>query len=728
MASRESLVAALLALVVLALPFSGVIPAYWVTLFNYIGIASLVAIGLVLLTGVGGMTSFGQAAFVGLAAYTTAVLTVRFGVSPWLSLPVSLAVTALGALLVGSVTVRLSGHFLPLGTLAWGVALFYLFGNLSWLGAHDGMSGIPPLRIGDHALTDGRQFFVLVWLAVVLAVVLAQNLLGARAGRALRALRRSAHAAEAFGVDIAGAKLKIFVFAAMLAGFAGWLYAHFQRSVAPGPFGVNAGIEYLLMAVVGGAGRVYGAILGATGITFLRDQVQDLLPMLVGSAGNYEIVVFGAVLVLALQTAPNGLWPILFGPPAPAKIPARHGAEKLAPRARPERGSPLLEVDHVRNNFGGLVAVNDVGFEVRAGEIVGLIGPNGAGKSTTFNLICGALGIDQGAIRFRGESIAGTTPQRIAARGLGRTFQHADIVADMSVLENVALGAHLRGQAGMVRAMLRLDRDEEARLLGEAARQLERVGLGADAHKPAGSLALGQLRLVEVARALCLDPVLVLMDEPAAGLRHGEKKALAKLLRELRADGVGVLLVEHDMDFVMSLADRLVVLDFGTRIAEGAPATVRRDPRVLEATYRGALDPALADLRDAGVAIPPPLAEQGQGVPTLEALRTAFPDAARDALAASLKETAAGDTWERLLAFLRTQSGARSLTPREGTDPDAILSRAEAALAAGDLAGSISEIGGLPAEGQARMTEWVALASRRISATEAAAALAAELQ
>src|SRR5690606_9477403 len=260
-------------------------------------------------------------------------------------------------------------------------------------------------------------------------------------------------------------------------------------------------------------GRVYGAVLGATGITFLRDQVQDLLPVLVGSAGNYEIVVFGAVLVLALQTAPNGLWPILFGPPAPAKVPARAGEAEPARRALPERGSALLEVERVRKQFGGLVAVNDVGFDVRAGEIVGLIGPNGAGKSTTFNLVCGALDSDGGTIRFRGEPMAGATPQQVAARGLGRTFQHTDIVADMSVLENVALGAHLRGKAGMARAMLGLDRDEEARLRGEAARQLQRVGLADDAHKPAGSLALGQLRLVEVARALCLDPVLVLMDE-----------------------------------------------------------------------------------------------------------------------------------------------------------------------------------------------------------------------
>ena len=588
MPARATWIAALLALLIVALPFTDLMPRYWVTLFNYIGISSLVAIGLVLLTGVGGMTSFGQAAFVGLGAYTTGALTTHFGMNPWLALPLALAVTGLGALLIGVLTVRLSGHYLPLGTIAWGIALFYLFGNLNWLGAHDGLSGIPTLSIGQHELIEGRQYFIVVWLAVVLAVVAVQNLLGGRTGRAVRALRRSTVAAEAFGVNVAGTKLKVFVFAALLAGLAGWLYAHFQRSVAPGPFGVNAGIEYLLMAVVGGAGRVYGAILGAAAITFLRDQLQNILPALIGAPGNYEIVVFGAVLVFVLQAAPGGLWPILFGPVRPRRLALRRPSAPLPRRSVASRGAPLLDVRAVCKRYGGLVAVSDVGFDVRAGEIVGLIGPNGAGKSTTFNLICGAQKSNSGEIVFRDASIAGATPQQIAARGLGRTFQHADIVAEMSVLENVALGAHLRGEAGLLRAMLRLDRAEEGRLLDEAMRQLERVGLAQEAHKPAGSLALGQMRLVEVARALCLDPVLVLMDEPAAGLRFGEKKALAGLLRELRSDGVSVLLIEHDMDFVMSLADRLVVLDFGRKIAEGAPAAVRSDPRVRDA-YLGGL-------------------------------------------------------------------------------------------------------------------------------------------
>jgi branched-chain amino acid transport system permease protein len=261
-------------------------------------------------------------------------------------------------------------------------------------------------------------------------------------------------------------------------------------------------------------------------------------------------------------------------------------AAPLPGRDKPTPGEPLLEVDTVRKTFGGLVAVNDVSFSIRAGDIVGLIGPNGAGKSTTFNLITGVLSLSGGQVRWRGQPIGGLPSRAIAARGISRTFQHVKMIPEMTVLENVALGGHLRGSAGTARAMLRLDRSEERRLFAEAERQLARIGMADRMHELAGNLALGPQRLMEIARALCADPALLLLDEPAAGLRHKEKQALAAVLRQLKQEGMSLLLVEHDMEFVMGLTDRIVVMEFGTRLMEGTPSEVQASPAV-RAAYLG---------------------------------------------------------------------------------------------------------------------------------------------
>lgn len=248
--------------------------------------------------------------------------------------------------------------------------------------------------------------------------------------------------------------------------------------------------------------------------------------------------------------------------------------------------APLLAVENLSKNFGGVQAVRNVTFDLREGEIVGLIGPNGAGKSTMFNLLTGAAPMTSGRVEFLGEDISGQSQRSIALRGMGRTFQHVKLRPNMSLLDNVALGAHGRTRCGMLQAGLRLDRAEEAQILAEAQAQLERIGLGNRSHEMAGSLPLGTQRILEIARALASDPVLLVLDEPAAGLRRKEKQELADLLRKLRDEGVTILIVEHDMDFVMKLVDRLVVMNFGSKLVEGVPATVRADPAV-QAAYLG---------------------------------------------------------------------------------------------------------------------------------------------
>jgi ABC-type branched-subunit amino acid transport system ATPase component/ABC-type branched-subunit amino acid transport system permease subunit len=579
------LLAASIAFIVVAPAIFG---SFTITLMNYIGIYAFAALGLVLLTGVGGLTSFGQAAFVGIGAYATAWYTAVHGGSPWIGLLLALAFTGLVATVLGAATLRLGGHFLPLSTIAWGIAIYFLFGNIDALGRYSGLSGIPAVTIGPVSLAGNTAMYFFIWGLLGAVMLLCRNLLDSRKGRAIRSLRGGIAMVESLAIDSFGMRLAVFVLAGLLAGLSGWLYAHMQRYVSPAPFDLRPGIELLLMALVGGAGHIAGAVVGAAIITLLKNVLQDVLPAFTRHSAQLEIVVFGVLFIVLLQNARAGIVPLINRYLPRVRAPLPEQAQPLARRARPAlTGRPVLTIQGATKRFGALAAVNDVSFEVRPGEVLGLIGPNGAGKSTLLDLITGTAKTNAGRILFLDDDVTRLAPRHIAAKGVARTFQHVKLRPSMTLIDNVLLGTYSRTRSGFLAGAIRLDRHEEKSAQLEALRQLKRVGLADKAGDLAGNLPLGQQRLLEVARALAADPVLVILDEPAAGLRRLEKQILADLLRTLRDDGMTIVLVEHDMEFVMNLVDRIVVMDFGCKLAEGLPAEIRADARVQEAYLGG---------------------------------------------------------------------------------------------------------------------------------------------
>ena len=450
--------------------------AYQITLAGYIGLAAIVAIGLVLLTGVSGQTSFGQASFVGIAAYTTALLP---GLPLLPGLLVGLLLTGTVAWLLGLITARLSGHFLALCSVAWGISFFALFGTLPALHGFNGIGDITPLTLGRLPPATPAVTVAVIWLAVGLVLWSAHNLLTSRTGRAIRTLAGARVMADSMGIDTVAVARAVFVLAALYAGLSGFLFAHFQRFISPTPFSLTTSIEYLFMVILGGAARLPGALLGAALVTLLREQLTDWVPRLTGATGDYEVMAFSVAVILLLQRAPGGLWPVLARlwsrrapPPLRRKLPPSSAAlpqpARVAAAAAPADAAALV-VAGVCKRFGGLAANQDIGFAVHAGEVVALIGPNGAGKSTLFDIISGQSAPDSGSVALFGRRLGRLPARRIAALGLARTFQHVKLLPGMSVRDNIAIGAHLAGRAGTLRAMLRLDRAEEARLLALAA-------------------------------------------------------------------------------------------------------------------------------------------------------------------------------------------------------------------------------------------------------------------
>jgi branched-chain amino acid transport system permease protein len=553
--------------------------------------------------GLAGQVSLGQAGFFAIGAYTQAVLVTRYEVGGLVASVAAVAVTMAVALLVGLPLLRLRGHYLALATLGFGIIVTVLAAESEFLGATSGIFGVPKPEFNGRTYDSATEYFLLLVPVVLLGLLLARNVVESRIGRALGAVNDSEVAAESLGVDTFRLRVQVFVLSAAFASVAGTAFAHWLGVINPNAANFPLSVSFLLMAVLGGVGSVYGAVVGAFAVEGLDDGLRRLIPELVpGAVGEVQLIGFGILLTVIMIFLPGGLYQLwtmarrrlsesdLDGGGAPAAegtAPAPDTGPLLEREGRPAPGTPLLEVTGLTKRFGGVTAVDGLDLTVYAGEIVALIGPNGAGKTTAFNMISGAVVPSAGTVTMAGARVDGRKPHVFARAGATRTFQNLQIFMSATVLGNVMVGRHLRSRTGLLGAALVLPARGEERALEASARELlDLLGLGPDADRLAVDLPFGRQRLVEVARALALEPDLLLLDEPMAGLSGAERRDLARLLRRLRSGGMAIVLVEHDVEAVLALADRVVVLEDGVRIALGTPQEVRHDPAVV-AAYLG---------------------------------------------------------------------------------------------------------------------------------------------
>jgi len=559
---------------------------YWISVADTAILFALLAVGMGLVMGIAGQVNLAQIAFFGVGAYATAILTTRDGYGFWTAAVLAVVATALTGIVVGTPALRVQSHYLGIVTLGLAIAFIDWITNAPVTNGDSGISGIPVPPLFGIDLSSQYLYYYLELVVLVLGLAFGLFIVHSPLGRRMRAMRDDPLAASAAGSEIRLLRMTAFVLASVYGGVAGVLYAGLINYIAPETFSIADMFLLLAMVIIGGRRSLAGCVIGAVVLTVIQQELINL--------AAYAQLGYGLVVVAVVVFAPAGL----VGIPAHIRSLYRRwrgysGTSAAAleafqplPAAEPaDQGEAILEVSHLVRRFRGVTALADVSLTVRAGEILGIVGPNGSGKTTLFNVISGFYRPHGGTIRLSGRPISGARPNQVSRLGVARTFQHLRLFANLTVTDNMLVSLDRTPTWWSWRYLCwpvgiwRYDRQLKRR----AADLLGRFGLAQFAPALPGTLPYGIQRRLELARAIASSPRLLLLDEPAAGLNGDERAQLAAIVRSIRDSGVTVVLIEHNMGLVMSLCERIIVLDSGSVIAEGLPAQVSQDPKVLEA-------------------------------------------------------------------------------------------------------------------------------------------------